>query len=76
MMKLKVWFHSIAFTGDMKVNLYKEVYHYFKVIMLWSAVHTDYQRQDQDQLTVKRGDFVGLVDKDAFDFYWKVWLLY
>ena len=35
-------------------------------------MYADHTRQTQDELSVKKGDEAGLIDKDNFDVYWKV----
>ncbi len=37
-----------------------------------SIVHADYTKETEEQLTVKKGDIVGLVEEDDFDVFWKV----
>ena len=38
----------------------------------WSTVYADHKRESQDELSVKKGEIVGLVEDDSFDVYWKV----
>ena len=38
----------------------------------WSTVYADHKRENQDELSVKKGEIVGLVEDDSFDVYWKV----
>ncbi len=38
-------------------------------------MYADYTKETEEQLTVKKGDVVGLVEEDSFDVFWKVSLL-
>ncbi len=35
-------------------------------------MYADYTKETEEQLTVKKGDVVGLVEEDSFDVFWKV----
>ena len=70
-MILKVWFHNIVFTGGMKV-ISNELAKCIIIYNFYIIVYADYNRTSQEELTVRRGDVVGLVDKDSFDAFWKV----
>lgn len=37
-----------------------------------NAVYADHKGRNEDELTVKKGDEAGLIDKDNCGVYWKV----
>ena len=36
------------------------------------SVYADHKGENQSELSVQKGEFVGLVEDDGFDVYWKV----
>ena len=44
-------------------------------VLLLLSVYGDHKAISSDQLTVRKGDIVGLVDKSSSDAFWKVRVL-
>ena len=61
---------STAFTDILKAKTC--MYVLCMQLPSWSTVYADHKRESQDELSVKKGEIVGLVEDDSFDVYWKV----
>ena len=65
-------FHNIAFTHVMKVAIILHDIHALTLFLSTIVVYSNYKKQSSDELDVRKGTKVGLVEREKLDLFWKV----
>ena len=74
-MEKKGLFHNIAFTHVMKVVIFYMIHALTSCFLSMIVVYSNYKKQNSDELDVRKGTKVGLVEREKLDVFWKVYTI-